>query len=366
MATKPRILVTSAAGKTGFPTALDLLERGYPVRAFVRRGDARARTLKDAGADLFIGDQFDIRDLRTAFDGVQRAYVCAPTAPNGLHFGTLAAIAAQEARIEHVVLMTQWLSGDRHPSFFTREIWAMEQVFRRIGDLSLTVNNVGWFADNYFMVLRDTAQLGLFAMPLGDIDTPKDAPPSNEDIAAVNVEALIDPSEHSGRTYRPTGPTLISPGQIVGTLSRVLGRRIAYAPVSDAMLSKALSADGWPVALQSQLRIYLEEYRRGAFAIGAPSDVIPRLLGREAEDFETIARRYAGTRPEARRSFAGRVAALAKFGRTLLTRTVDYDSTERRLNHVVLGEPTYALDSRLWRERAAGHASTTTPIDSAA
>jgi len=359
MASKPRILVTSAAGKTGLPTALGLLERGFPVRAFVRRHDARASRLREAGAELFVGDQADIRDLRAAFDGVQRAYVCAPTAPNGLHFGTLAALAAEEARVEHVVLMTQWLSGDRHPALFTREIWAMEQVFRRLSDVSLTVNNVGWFADNYFMVLRDTAQLGLFPMPLGDPDTARDAPPSNEDIAAVNVEALTDPAAHGGKTYRPTGPALLSPRQITETLGRVLGRRVSYSPVSEAMLSKALTADGWPVALQSQLRIYLEEYRRGTFALAAPSPVIPTLLGREAESFETIARRYVATRPEARRSLARWVSALGHFARTLLIRAVDYDAAERRLDHVLLAEPDYAQDSPGWRRMAARLPDTT-------
>ena len=35
MVTKPRILVTTAAGKTGRAAAHQLLEKGYPVNAFV-------------------------------------------------------------------------------------------------------------------------------------------------------------------------------------------------------------------------------------------------------------------------------------------------------------------------------------------
>ena len=42
---KPRILVTGATGKTGAPTALGLLKRGYPVRALVRQSDERAERL---------------------------------------------------------------------------------------------------------------------------------------------------------------------------------------------------------------------------------------------------------------------------------------------------------------------------------
>ena len=52
--TKPKILVTSAAGSTGAPTVMELLANGYPVRGFVRRRDARAEALSQRalGADF--------------------------------------------------------------------------------------------------------------------------------------------------------------------------------------------------------------------------------------------------------------------------------------------------------------------------
>jgi len=43
--TLPKILVTSAAGKTSFAAAMSLLEKGYPVRALVRRQSHRADLL---------------------------------------------------------------------------------------------------------------------------------------------------------------------------------------------------------------------------------------------------------------------------------------------------------------------------------
>lgn len=49
---KSKILVTSAAGKTGMSTSLQLLEKGYPVRALVRQKDARAKLLSKAGAGV--------------------------------------------------------------------------------------------------------------------------------------------------------------------------------------------------------------------------------------------------------------------------------------------------------------------------
>jgi len=49
---KPRILVTGAAGRNASTAVLDLLGKGFPVRAFVRRHDARSEKLKQAGAEI--------------------------------------------------------------------------------------------------------------------------------------------------------------------------------------------------------------------------------------------------------------------------------------------------------------------------
>ncbi len=83
--TRPRILVTGAAGRNASTAVLELLQKGFPVRAFVRRHDARSEKLKQAGAEIFVGDLFDLRDLRSALVDVQRAYHSPPVAPNLLH-----------------------------------------------------------------------------------------------------------------------------------------------------------------------------------------------------------------------------------------------------------------------------------------
>ncbi|MES0864360.1 NAD(P)H-binding protein [Ruegeria sp. SCPT10] len=109
MSTLPKTLVTSAAGKTGLHVTTQLLEKGFPVRAFVHRIDARSEKLKNAGAEIFLGNQYALSDMRRGMKGVQRAYQCAPTAPNGLHFNAIFSATAHEAGLEHVVSLGQWL-----------------------------------------------------------------------------------------------------------------------------------------------------------------------------------------------------------------------------------------------------------------
>ena len=100
MTVKPKILVTSAAGHVGRPVVLQLRALGFPVRAFVRRRDARSVELEQAGAEIFIGDIRDFRDLRTALAGVHRAFHCPPYSTHTLYDAMLFAVAAEEARLE--------------------------------------------------------------------------------------------------------------------------------------------------------------------------------------------------------------------------------------------------------------------------
>ncbi len=57
---KPRILVLTAAGKTGMPVALQLLDEGFPVTAFVHKADQRSERLKAKGANIVVGSLTDM------------------------------------------------------------------------------------------------------------------------------------------------------------------------------------------------------------------------------------------------------------------------------------------------------------------
>jgi uncharacterized protein YbjT (DUF2867 family) len=121
---KPGILVTGAAGRTGKAVTRQLLEKGYPVTAFVRRRDHRSEALADAGASIFVGDLIEPDDLRQAMHGVQRAYFVAPWTPTQLHGAVSFAVAAQDAQLEVVVASWKlsWPSLSGWPTRTTR-LW---------------------------------------------------------------------------------------------------------------------------------------------------------------------------------------------------------------------------------------------------
>ncbi len=345
MSTKPRILVTTAAGKTGTAVTHQLLEKGFPVNAFVRRQDQRSEALAKAGAKVFVGNLIEPDDLGQAMYGVQRAYFCPPLTPEQLHGAMNFAVTAADTGLEVVVSLTQWLAQPQHPSVATRQSYMTDRVFDWMPGVDSVTINTGWFADNYMAVLGTIAQLGIFPFPLGEGRT---APVSNEDIARVVVGALVNPAPHVGKYYRPTGPELLDPHQLAAVYAKVLGRPVKYQPLSDRMFLKALKVMGMEPHMMSQLRHYVEEYRRGALEVGAPNDVVLEVGGSEPEDFETITRRYVAANPMTRRTIANKLRALGDFMKILLSRTPNLDAYERSQNQPILREPKYGLDFEPW------------------
>ncbi len=352
MSIRPKILVTSAAGHTGAAAVSQLLSMGFPVRAFVRRRDARATALEQAGAEIFVGDLFDYRDLRDAMVGVQRAYHCPPFSPSVLHGTMLFAVAAEEAKLEVVALMSQWNPHATHPSIVTRGHWLSNQIYRWMPSVDVIHINPGLFAFIYLFGLPAMAHFGIFMAPFGE---GLNAPPSNEDIARVATGVLSDPAPHIGKSYRPTGPHLISPQDIAGTLGKVLGRKVAYKDVPFKTFSKAAIAQGLPLSDLAHFRYYAEELRNGAFAIGGPTDHVLEVSGRAPEDFESIARRYTQDpsliHPALK--IGSKLEAIAFLFKMLATRPADLDAWERARGYPLLNDPALAQDSPEWRATAA-------------
>ena len=108
---KPRIIVTGATGKTGSVVASELLKAGYPVRAMVRGEDDRSAHLKAQGAEIAVAGMSDVERIADALRDVQGAYYCPPVDPYMIQGAVAFAVAAKEARLEHIVGMTQWLAS---------------------------------------------------------------------------------------------------------------------------------------------------------------------------------------------------------------------------------------------------------------
>jgi uncharacterized protein YbjT (DUF2867 family) len=66
------------------------------------------------------------------------------------------------------------------------------------------------------------------------------------DVAAVAAEIAASPAAHAGKTYWPTGPEVLSGAQVAAVLSKVLGRPIAFHPITFEDQRQAMINVGLP------------------------------------------------------------------------------------------------------------------------
>jgi uncharacterized protein YbjT (DUF2867 family) len=343
---RPKILVTGATGRTGAAVVSELLEAGYPVRAMVRRDDARAAALRAKGVDIAVAEITDMERVLAAMRGVQRAYWLPPYDPAMLTGAAVFATAAREARLEAIVSLSQWLASPAHPAFLTRQHWLADHLFAMLPDVALTIVNPGFFADSpYLSTIGLVAHLGVMPWMFGESRT---APPSVNDISRVAVAALMNPERHAGRIYRPTGPTLLSGEDMAGVLSRVFARTVRLVPTPLWLFVKAAYLYGEPLALLSCMEHYIAEHRRGAFAIGAPTDDVVRVTGRPPESFEAVARRLAAM-PENRRSISRTLRELVRFVWLPYARVPNIRRYLRGLHVAAPAATQYSGESAVWR-----------------
>ena len=338
---KPTILITGATGKTGSAAALELLARGYPVRAMVHRQDERSARLQAAGAEVVVGSLEDIGDLTAAMAGVHRAYFCPPLQPGTLRLATLFAAAAQRARLEVVVALSQWVADPLHPAVHAREKWLSARVLQAAPGLDAVIVNPGWFADNYMAALEGIVQLGLLAMPLGE---GLNAPPSNTDIGRVITGALTDPGPHIGKSYRPTGPRLLAPDEIAAVFAAELGRPVRYRDLPVSLFLKGARALGYPDFVITQLYWFLQDYQRNAFGVGAPTDAVLEVGGAPPEPFDQIVRAYLAAPGQRRRTAGTRLRAALHLGTAAVTRRPQIPTAFPDLPHAAP-----ATESAGWR-----------------
>lgn len=341
--TGPRILVTGATGKTGGAVARQLLGAGHSVRVLVRSDDTRARRLAALGADVRFGDLFDPKAVEAALNGVDRAYFVPPFHPRMIEAWTLFRDLADEARLESLVVLGQWLASEAHPAFETRQLWKVEQDLAGLATPA-TLVAPGFFADNYLRLIGFAAQLGVLPSLTG---SSLNAPPSNEDIAAVIVAALSDPARHAGCAYRPTGASLMHTGDMAYQIGRTMGGKVRRLEMPLWLFLKAARMQGVPAAELSGFRYWIRDHRQGAFAFHGVTDHVERTTGRPPEPFDATVARYLQL-PEAKATWGSRVQAFADFMRTPISPGYDLDRHDREAGVAASARARLAMQDPVW------------------
>jgi NAD(P)H dehydrogenase (quinone) len=286
MANNGSILVTGAAGKFGAVgrtvTGL-LIERGFPVRAMVRRDDERAAALRAAGAEVVIGDLLEPADVYRVVNGCRRVYLGMSVSPGYLEASVTMAAVARELGVDALVNMSQMTVSQMSiqnttPSPQQRQHWLSEQALAWSGLPVVTIRPTV-FLEGFFLPLtapsvRDRSRIEL---PFGKGKT---SPVSTADVARVIAAVLADPARYLGQVIELTGPLSQDMDGVAREYSEALNRQITYSDIPPEDWERALKKAGLPEHLTHHLVTMAELNRAGRYDRMAAG--VERVTGRPA------------------------------------------------------------------------------------
>jgi uncharacterized protein YbjT (DUF2867 family) len=294
------ILVTSAAGgrqgKTGRHVAEQLLARGVPVRAFVRKLDERSERLRALGAEVFEGDFLDIRSVQRAADGASAIYFAYPV-QDGLMDATAAmAVAAREAGITRLVNLVMLQSSPDAPTPRMRQNYLSEQVFEWANVGAVHIRATVFYENLASLVRQSLPAQGAIRLPWGNESTVLPLVAA-EDVARVAVGLLTGPQPAAGSFHRLIGTT-ISLKEIVATFARVTGKNVHYEEITDEQWRRDVASRGFNPHAIEHLSSLWRAIRGAAIDPNDPryavTEAIETVGGAKPKTFEAFVRETQG------------------------------------------------------------------------
>lgn len=275
------ILITTA-GKVGAEAARLLAQQGVPVRVLVRNPN-KATALAQAGVDIVEGDLAVPATVDAAVRGVSAVVLVSPAIPAQ----ELSVVdSAIRAGVGHVVKITSKASADS-PIARRRDQTEIEHGLIASG-LGYTLLRNNAYMQNLLMLAPAITSTSGFGSSTGDgrvgmVDT--------RDVAAVAAAIAIAPAAHANQTYWLTGPERLSYADAAAVLSNVLGRVIAFHPMTFDEQRQAMIDAGLPAAIAGMNAQALSLFAEGDS--DWVTDDVPSVLGRPARTFEQFATDYA-------------------------------------------------------------------------
>ena len=258
-----RILITGATGATGGYSIEQLLSRGHQVRALAHQPDQRSDRLTKLGAEVVFGNFLDFDSIRSAMEGIQRAYFCYPIVPGIIQATTYFALAAKEAGVDTVVNMSQKPARREAKSNSSRDHWIAERVLDWSGIPYVTHLRSTYFAE-WLLYLAPMIRQGVMYVPFGN---GRHAPIAASDQARVITGILENPIPHAGQAYPLYGPKEMTHEEISQVIAKVIEKPIQFKTVPFDEFWKILATAQDP---NSTLTIANTLY--GAFRTKDPGD----------------------------------------------------------------------------------------------
>lgn len=286
------IAITGAAGKTGRAVTSALSRRGLPVRALVHCAKQMPAAHAAGAVSAQPIDVTDTAALADALRDVDAVYHIAPNVhPDELGMGRALIDAARRAGVGRVVFHSVLRPQLRAMSHHEAKLRVEEALF--VSGLAVTVLQPAPYQQNVLDAREAITRDGDYPVPYR-----VDAPFAVVDLRDVAEAAALVLAEegHVEAVYELAGPESLSPRQMAGCLSAVLGRSVTARQVSRQDWQRSAERRGLSqYAVETLLSMFRHYDAHGL--VGNPR-VLAGLLGRAPTAFEEFARASVLAEPQ--------------------------------------------------------------------
>ncbi|CAJ1406900.1 unnamed protein product [Effrenium voratum] len=234
LAAQPLAVVVPATSNSGAQAVRSLLAKGQVrVRAAARSAERASKLLTDCKqAELVSGiDAARVETVAPAFAGAQLAVIVTPHDPAaGMHDDAAMTAnminAARAAGVEHIVYIGSWtVHAPEQLKGLASRFVPSEKLLKELsedGGPNFTSLRSGFFFQNY-LAWKEGIQAGCVRWP--NFTIPAVDP---RDMGRAAAAVLGDPRPHRGRCYEISGPRKLTTKEVVGILSKKLGKEIKH------------------------------------------------------------------------------------------------------------------------------------------
>ncbi|MCW9095773.1 MAG: SDR family oxidoreductase [Ignavibacteriaceae bacterium] len=282
MSKKLKVLVTGATGNTGSLLVPALLSAGVDVRILVRN-EAKAKPLKDLGAEVVLGDLDQPETILSAVKNVDKIYLLTWNGETQLQQAKNVIDAAKKSGNPHIIRHSMW--GPEN-SRIIKQGYKIEEMLKASG-LPWTILKPTFYMQNTMMAAQTISSDGVIYWDmkdgkLGMIDV--------RDIADTALE-VITGEGHENKSYTLTGPEAISFNDVAKTFSGVLDNDVKYINVPGEASLQVMVGMGVPEWIAKGY-VELSEGFSENFANSTTKNV-EILTGHPARSFEQFANDFA-------------------------------------------------------------------------
>jgi uncharacterized protein YbjT (DUF2867 family) len=270
-----------------------LLNRGLRVRAMVRREDDRAVALRDAGAEVVVGDLLEPADVYRVLRGCQSVYFGMSVSAGYLEAAVTMATVAREVGMSALVNMSQMTVSQMSiqnttPSHQQRQHWLSEQAFTWAGVPVVTIRPT-MFLESFFPLAGPTVRdHNRIELPFG---RGKTSPVAATDVARVVAAVLAGPEPHVGNIYELTGPRSQDLYGVAQEFSGALNCEVTYLDISQEDWERNLKRAQVPEHLSQHLLTMAELHRAGRY--DRMADGVQRITGQPAMSVQEFVSLYS-------------------------------------------------------------------------